>query len=376
MNNTEPTKKKNISFEVEIESGGRAYRESEAVRVQAPVMSAARAEAKAKARKRYLTIGLVTAGLVVLTVAWAWLTNPLANIPSDAVARVNGQFIYERDVLKRLSFAKFLDVLYARTMTDDPNATAMLEKIIVEKIELQDAAKSEFAVTQADIDRDLEEIGKSTGRTVAQIEELLSQTGLVTADLREYSATTLLIVKNRQRVTTGAKSESDAQNLLNNWYTQLIDAAKVERFKAAGPGPAPRVGAEAPDFALKDLEGGEVKLSSLRGKPVMINFWATWCVPCRDEIPVITQMYRETGGGEKYEVVGVATQSDLSTIRAFRDEFGMKFPLLADVSGGVISKYHVLPIPTTFFVDSGGIIRHIQPGPVTRAMMEQWLIAE
>jgi peroxiredoxin len=136
------------------------------------------------------------------------------------------------------------------------------------------------------------------------------------------------------------------------------------------------VGAEAPDFTLKDLSGKDVTLSSLRGKPVMINFWATWCPPCREEIPVITKLYGETKGGTSYEVLGVATQSDASTIRAFADEFAMDFPLLPDANSNVVSSYHVLPIPTTFFVDKDGIIRFIQTGPVRREVMEEWLLGE
>jgi peroxiredoxin len=195
-------------------------------------------------------------------------------------------------------------------------------------------------------------------------------------DMREYSANLLVIGKNRQRVSAEAGSATEEQTRLNEWFQGLINGAKIERFKAPGSGPAPRVGAEAPDFTLKDLQGNEVKLSSLRGKPVMINFWATWCPPCREEIPVITKMYGEREGGSSYEVLGVATQSDTSTIRAFAAEFGMDFPLLPDVNSNVVSTYHVLPIPTTFFVDKDGIIRFIQTGPVTRVTMEEWLLGE
>ncbi len=87
-------------------------------------------------------------------------------------------------------------------------------------------------------------------------------------------------------------------------------------------------------------------------------------------------MYSETEGGTKYEVLGVATQSDSSTIKAFGDEFTMNFPLLPDVGSGVVNSYHVLPIPTTFFVDKDGIIRFIQAGGVTREMMEKWLLGD
>ena len=368
--------RKPISFEVEIESGGRAYREAEPGGEVPIGLSPMRAAAKARAHKRFIVLGVVVAAILAVAIAWAWITNPLANIPGNAVARVSGQFIYQEQVETRVNLYKFLDELYSRTSADAPNATSVLEDMIVEQMIAQDARKAGLAVTSAEVDADITEIASGSGQEMAEVEDLLGRYSLKMADLREYSASTLLRKRIQQSVTEGAADQADAQNRLNRWFQSLSDTAKIERFKAPGSGPAPRVGAEAPDFSLKDLSGKEIKLSGLRGKPVMINFWATWCPPCREEIPVIAQTYRETQGGSSYEVLGVATQSDASTIRAFGEEFGMGFPLLPDVGSGVVSTYHVLPIPTTFFVDKDGIIRFIQTGPVTRALMEKWLLGK
>lgn len=374
MSKTEQPKKKAISFEVEIESGGRAYRENEVVRETPVTISATRAAAKAKTRQRNATIGVVVASLLAIAVGWAWITNPLANVPDAAVARVNGTFIYQADVEKQLSFIKFLNELYSRTDATEANATSILEDMIVDQMELQDARKAGITVSAAEVEKATTSALTTANHTMAQAEAMLAKYSLTLEDMRVYSEASLLIGKNRQRITANAQNESESQNLLNTWFQGLSDNSKIERFKAPGAGPAPVVGAEAPDFTLKDIAGNEVKLSSLRGKPVMINFWATWCPPCREEIPVITQMYHETEGGSKYEVLGVATQSDNSTIKAFEDEFTMDFPLLPDVGSNVVNTYHVLPIPTTFFVDKDGIIRYIQAGGVTREMMEKWLL--
>src|SRR5262249_45925898 len=107
----------------------------------------------------------------------------------------------------------------------------------------------------------------------------------------------------------------------------------------------------------------------------------TWCPPCRGEIPVIQQMYSDThasavAAGTPYEILGVATQSDDPTIKAFTAEFQMKFPVLEDAPTLTTSDYHVLPIPTSFFIDKDGIIRYIQTGPVDRPMMEKWLLGK
>src|SRR5204862_6092094 len=105
-----------------------------------------------------------------------------------------------------------------------------------------------------------------------------------------------------------------------------------------------------------------------------MNFWATWCPPCRAEIPVIVQSYAETRkDSNPYEILGVATQSDRATVQAFAGEFGIKFPVLPDSDNHVTESYHVLPIPTSFFIDKDGIIRYIQIGIVDRATMDKWL---
>lgn len=374
MSKTEEPKKRAISFEVEIESGGRAYRENEAVRETPVVISPTRAAAKAKTRQRNATIGVVVAFALAAAVMWAWITNPLSNVPDEAVARVNGTFIYQADVEKQLNFVKFLNELYSRTNATELNSTSILEDMIVDQLELQDARKAGISVTAGEVEKATTSALTSAGHSMEQAEAMLAKYSLTLEDMRAYSEASLLINKNRQRITADARNESDSQNLLNSWFQSLVDSSKVDRFKAPGSGPAPRVGAEAPDFTLKDLSGNEVKLSSLRGKPVMVNFWATWCPPCREEIPVITKMYQETAGGDRYQILGVATQSDNSTIKAFGDEFSMDFPLLPDVGSNVVNSYHVLPIPTTFFVDKDGIIRFIQAGAVTREMMEKWLL--
>jgi cytochrome c biogenesis protein CcmG/thiol:disulfide interchange protein DsbE len=377
MSKTDQPKKKAISFEVEIESGGRAYRETETARETPVTLSPTRAAAKAKTRQRNATILLVGALLLAAAVAWAWFTNPFANVPSDAVARVNGTFIYQADVEKQLNFIKFLNELYSRTDTTEPNSTSILEDMIVDQLEIQDARKAGITATATEIDKATNSALTSAGHDMPQAEAMLAKHSLTLADMRTYSEGSLLIGKNRQRITAIARNESESQNLLNTWFQSLVDDSTVDRFKAPGAGPAPRVGAEAPDFTLKDLSGNEIKLSTLRGKPVMINFWATWCPPCREEIPVITKMYHETEGGTKYEILGVATSPfDTSTLKAFGDEFTMDFPLLPDVGSNVVNSYHVLPIPTTFFVDKDGIIRFIQAGGVTREMMEKWLLGD
>jgi len=130
------------------------------------------------------------------------------------------------------------------------------------------------------------------------------------------------------------------------------------------PGPAiePEEGNLAPDFVLESLNGREMRLSDLRGKAVVINFWATWCQPCRKEIPNLIEAYhkyRERG----LLILGVNLQEGKSIIEPFADDFGMDFPILLDRTGSVADEYRLLGLPTTFFIDRRGVVQSRFTGP-------------
>ncbi|WP_316571301.1 redoxin domain-containing protein [Neobacillus sp. YIM B06451] len=113
-------------------------------------------------------------------------------------------------------------------------------------------------------------------------------------------------------------------------------------------------GAKAPDFELKTLTGETVKLSSLKGKKVMLNFWATWCGPCKAEMPAMEQLYKEAD--DNVAILGVNIDPQLD-VKGFVLENGITFPILLDEKDEVNTTYQIISIPTTFFIDSNGIIQ-------------------
>jgi len=116
------------------------------------------------------------------------------------------------------------------------------------------------------------------------------------------------------------------------------------------------VGQQAPDFELQTLSGETVRLSDFRGKRVMVNFWATWCPPCRAEMPDMEKFYN----AKDVEILAVNltdTETSIGAIENFVDEFELTFPILLDSNLDVSFLYKIQPIPTTFMVDSSGIIR-------------------
>jgi peroxiredoxin len=117
----------------------------------------------------------------------------------------------------------------------------------------------------------------------------------------------------------------------------------------------PAVGSKAPDFELKTLTGESVKLSDLKGKKVMLNFWATWCPPCKAEMPDMEKFHQEVSDDVTILAVNIDPQLD---VQAFVDEYKITFPIPLDTDDVVNGQYDVLSIPTTYFIDSKGIIQH------------------
>lgn len=126
---------------------------------------------------------------------------------------------------------------------------------------------------------------------------------------------------------------------------------------------APEVGARAPNFVLPALSSGEEDLQKLRGRPVLINFWATWCVPCRTEMPLLERKYRHYGG--RLQIVGVDEQEPASEVRAFVRQLHITYPIALDGDGTTSYEYALAGTPTSFFVDGTGVIRHTRAGPLS-----------
>ncbi|MFC1991764.1 TlpA family protein disulfide reductase [Chloroflexota bacterium] len=128
-------------------------------------------------------------------------------------------------------------------------------------------------------------------------------------------------------------------------------------------------GTLAPDFTLTDLDGNQVSLSDFRGKTVFLNFWATWCPPCRAEMPEMESVYQEYKDKEVV-IIGVDIQETEETVRQFVQEGGYSWTFLLDTSGTVAADYEVVAIPTSLFLDKEGIIRAVNVNAMTKREIE------
>ncbi|NIK11421.1 redoxin domain-containing protein [Alkalibacillus almallahensis] len=130
------------------------------------------------------------------------------------------------------------------------------------------------------------------------------------------------------------------------------------------------IGSQAPNFELETLDGSVVRLSDFRGQRVMINFWATWCPPCRAEMPDM-QKFHENTDIKILAVNLTESENSISDVSDFTEEFGLSFPILLDREDQVATAYEIIPIPSTYMVDSEGIIQHKAFGAMNYDMMVQ-----
>lgn len=139
----------------------------------------------------------------------------------------------------------------------------------------------------------------------------------------------------------------------------------------AGRIPAPQAGFLAPDFELLTDDGQTVRLSDLRGQAVVVNFWASWCPPCRAEMPALQRVQDEYASqGVVILLVNATAQDNLSDMRSFLQEHNLSMTVPLDPTGSAMRAYQVQSLPSTFFIGRDGVIREVViGGPMAEALL-------
>ncbi len=152
----------------------------------------------------------------------------------------------------------------------------------------------------------------------------------------------------------------------------IFASADRSGTSTAGRIPAPQKGFLAPDFTLADPKGNQYHLASLRGKPVLVNLWATWCPPCRAEMPAIEQYYEQyKAQGLVVLAVNATAQDAPLNIVPFVQEYNLTFPILLDETGSVAQSYQLRSLPSTFFIHRDGTIAEVViGGPMSGATLQ------
>lgn len=131
------------------------------------------------------------------------------------------------------------------------------------------------------------------------------------------------------------------------------------------------VGEQAPSTSLPRLEGGgDASLAQYKGRWVLVNFWASWCIPCRQEAPALEEFQRQHGGS-KFTVLGIDTRDLTDDGREFADRYGLSYPQLRDGDGGAAHGFGTTGVPENFLVDPTGKVRWLLPGPVDDQYLQE-----
>ena len=134
----------------------------------------------------------------------------------------------------------------------------------------------------------------------------------------------------------------------------------------------PLIGQPAPEFELPTVNGQQLALSDFRGRPVIVNFWASWCVPCRDEFPVLAEA-RDRHAADGLEILGVIHDDGPEAAAIFAATYGAEWPLLNDAQDAAWAAYRGVFLPLTYFIDRDGIVRGVSYGPPPPEALETYI---
>ena len=149
------------------------------------------------------------------------------------------------------------------------------------------------------------------------------------------------------------------------WWTRPVNISASA--SAAGVGPA--VGLAAPDFTLQTLDGGNFQLSAQRGRPVVLNFWATWCGPCQNELPALQKAAEHLGDQVVFAAIDQGEAAGV--IQPYVDKLGLTFTIPLDADGQIGVDYNVKGLPTTFFIDRNGVIQSLWMGEMNSVTLAE-----
>jgi cytochrome c biogenesis protein CcmG, thiol:disulfide interchange protein DsbE len=307
-------------------------------------------------------MGVMLAGLLLgcalLDVAPSQPSSPAAEL----LATVNGVRFTRTDLNKRIALVQLSTWLATGSAPSDLDESLYVDKWVDSELMAQAAAKAGVVVTETDAQQELARLLGAAGLDDIDLQRQLNLLGLSRDDAVQYERGALAVQRFADQQVLAGASEVEKPGRLATWLSHERGTAKIEKPTAAQTKlVGVYAGALAPNFKLTDTSGTERSLDSLHGSVVLVNFWATWCGPCRNEMPAIQQAYEEHKT-EGLVVWGVNVAETREQVDSYAHELNLNFPLLLDTDSKVSHQYRVFGLPTSVFVGRDGVIREVAIG--------------
>jgi cytochrome c biogenesis protein CcmG/thiol:disulfide interchange protein DsbE len=316
--------------------------------------------------------------LLAALLAGQCATGPVAEGPVTAVpaaplneanppaARINGLEFSLAELERELAFNRATYKLTNERELVLQDLAGALQDLIPSLVLNQHALEAGVVVSEAETSARLESYLASRNSTVEDLEWELKPYGYTAAEVRGIFTRMVRLEKYIDQVMA---EPGPHQEDFSGWLDELLEQAEIEILYEP-PQVSPLQGSAAPDFTAPTLSGAQASLARFRGQPVILNFWATWCGPCREEMPLFQQLYearRESG----LVVLAVNFEEEPALIRPYVDGLALTFDILLDPEAALAKQYRVTGLPTTFFIDRHGLIQHVQLGPVTEELLAE-----
>ncbi|MSP11366.1 MAG: redoxin domain-containing protein [Chloroflexi bacterium] len=317
----------------------------------------------------------------------AGIKADFAGLP-DTVATVNGEKISGQDYANEVRLNLAIYPLAAQPNSpplDDIGVRQIqqrvLEEMINKAIGLQKAQQSGITATNQEADAEIARILKNLAVGDQQLDQALTSQDINRDIIRKFYRERVIVQRYISTVLAQGKSQQDTKTIYDNWLIAERTNAKVEVFTfnrgvstdvGLPPGVVARINAPAPTFTLTTPSGGKVSLKDYAGKPIMLNFWATWCPPCQAEMPFIqfaAQQFQDTG----LSIIGIDLQEDPVLVSQYISRLNLTFPSLIDITGQVSNAYQVRALPTSIFINKDGVIVDIHRGQLNATQLQNYL---
>lgn len=292
------------------------------------------------------------------------------------IAVVNGEPITEAMLEREVGIARVLYPLLRGIPIGDDAQTLermrsdLLSSLIDERLLVRAAKEAAVTVSEADLDTRIDEMLTRVGLSQEDLADQLSAVGVSMDDLRASLRSTMLA--ERFVTENSPPDDAPAQSDYVAWVRVLQKQGDVQILTGENVAKTVKIGQPAPDFTLRGPKGEAVSLSDFAGHPLLINFWATWCPPCRFEMPLLEQTYKKLKD-DGFVVLAVDVQEGPELVNPYIEQMGLTFPVALDRGGSVATAYRVAALPTTVFVDSKGIVTDVHRGALVESTLQRYL---